>query len=51
MANRGARYMLRLAPLKLNRVRSPILDQSILLGRVLPGKTPYEEASGFNPSR
>jgi len=28
---------------------SPALDSSVLVGRVLPGRTPYEEASGFRP--
>jgi hypothetical protein len=50
-ALRGTRFMLRLAKNKLNKVRSPILDQSLLLGRVLPGKTPYEEATGVDPRR
>ena len=48
-AARGAVFMWRLQKLKLNRVQSPILESNLLIGRVLPGRTPYEEASGFRP--
>jgi hypothetical protein len=41
--------MWKLAPLQLNRIHSPVLESSILIGRVLPSRTPYEEASGFRP--
>lgn len=46
---KAATVMWRLAPLKLNRIHSPVLESAILIGRVLPGRTPYEEASGFRP--
>ena len=36
-------------PNRLNKVRSPILNQSLLIGRVMPGRTPYEKAAAFNP--
>jgi len=36
-------------PNKLNKQPQPCLNNSLLIGQVLPGKTPYEEASGFNP--
>ena len=48
-AARGAVFMWRLQKLKLNRIQSPILESNLLIGRVLPGRTPYEEASGFRP--
>lgn len=35
--------------MKLNAKPSPILDSALLIGRVLPGRTPYETASGFRP--
>lgn len=46
---KAAVRMWQLAPLKLNKIKAPALSSNILIGRVLPGRTPYEEASGFNP--
>ena len=48
-AKLGARRMVQLAHMKQNKLESPILNSSILIGRILPGRTPYEEASGFQP--
>ena len=48
-AARGAIFMWRLQNLKLNRIQSPILESNLLIGKVLPGRTPYEQASGFRP--
>ena len=48
-AAQGAMRMWQIKHLQLNQRPSPILNSSILVGRVLPGKTPYEEASGFRP--
>ena len=46
---RAAVRMWQLAPMKLNKIKTPALENSVLVGRVIPGRTPYEEASGFNP--
>ena len=46
---RGARWMYKLLPKSKNQWESPILKQSILIGRILPEKTPYEKAARFNP--
>merc|ERR1711935_1371 len=48
-AAKAAVRMWQLAPMKLNKVKTKALDSPILIGRVLPGRTPYEEASGFRP--
>lgn len=45
------RLMEHQAKLKLNKRRTPALNQTLLVGRVLPGRSPYELALGFNPSR
>ena len=46
---RGAMTMYSLLPNKLNKTPQACLKQTLLIGQVLPGKTPYEEASGFDP--
>ena len=46
---RGARWMYKLLPKSKNTIQSPILNQSILIGRVMPSKTPYEKAARFDP--
>ena len=48
-AGKAAVRMWQLAPMKLNKIKTKALDSPILIGRVLPGRTPYEEASGFRP--
>merc|ERR1711936_297613 len=48
-AAKAAVRMWQLAPMKLNKVKTKALDSPILIGKVLPGRTPYEEASGFRP--
>merc|ERR1712037_553743 len=48
-AAKAAVRMWQLAPMKLNKQKTPALDSPVLVGRVLPGRTPYEEASGFRP--
>ncbi len=45
----GAVRMWKHADMKLNKQLSPILNSPILVGRVLPGRTPFETASGFRP--
>ena len=41
--------MWELNQLRLNKQQSPILSSEVLIGRIIPGRTPYEEASGFRP--
>ena len=48
-ATKAAVRMWQLAPMKLNKQKTKALESPILVGRVLPGLTPYEEASGFRP--
>ena len=46
---KGVRRMWELNQLRLNKQQSPILSSEVLIGRIIPGRTPYEEASGFRP--
>ena len=45
----GKAQMHKLLPKSRNKINSPILNQSILIGRVMPSKTPYEKAARFDP--
>ena len=46
---KGALWMYKLLPKSRNTIQSPILKQSILIGRVMPSKTQYQKASRFDP--
>ena len=46
---KGSLWMYKLLPKSRNTIQSPILKQSILIGRVMPSKTPYEKAARFDP--
>ena len=46
---KGGQWMYKLLPKSRNTVHSPILNQSLLIGRILPSRTPYEKAARFDP--
>ena len=46
---KGTRWMYKLLPKGRNTIKSPILNSSVLIGRVMPSKTPYEKAARFDP--
>lgn len=48
---KGTKWMYKLLPKGRNTVQSPILNSSVLIGRVMPSKTPYEKAARFDPQR